>query len=170
MYSNGPHSWKGSFVQETVKVARAVLWVQIVLAVAASALMGLALASSTNARSSIQGRTIVSGAVVSTSILIYGVLLIVAAVVGLIAIRRRDRVWFLRAGIALLAPAVIAVASAVSTGEETVGVQAFVTVDMWASIERTLRLMEWASWLLLATMLLATLSAVLLLLLRRKTE
>lgn len=153
---------------ETVKVVRAVLWVQIVLAVAALALAGVAMASSTNVRSSSQGRTMVAGAVVSSSILVYGVLLIVLAVLGLIAVRRKDRVWFLRAGIGLLAPAVVAVASTVSTGEESAGFQAYVPADMWASIERTLRLMEWASWLVLATMILATLSAVLLLQLRRK--
>ena len=148
---------------------RVVLWAQVVLAVAALVFAGLALAGTADTSSTSRGMTVVGGAVVSGSTLVYGVLLIVLALLGLFAIRRQDRVWFLRAGIALLAPAVVAVASILSAGEEVVGVQGFVSTDAWAAIERTLAWLEWASWLILAAMVLSTLSAVLLLRLRLKT-
>jgi hypothetical protein len=130
--------------------------VQLALTAAALAVTGTALTSST------------SGVMVSTPVITCGLLLTVAAIVGLIALRRPS--LYVRASIVLLAPLALAVASSLtaSTGEDDASVQVLMAAGVWESFQETLRLLELASWLVLAAVVIATVSGLLLLQLKRR--
>lgn len=76
----------------------------------------------------------------------------------------------MRAGIVLLAPLALAIASSLtaSTGEDDASVQVLMAAGVWESLEETLRLLELASWLVLTAVVIATAAGLLLLQLRRR--
>lgn len=140
---------------------------QLALAVAALVLAGVSLMSSTTARSATPGATVVGGALLSTPVIAVGVLLVAGAVLGLVALRRPR--LYSRAAIVQLAPLVLAVATSLSAppDEGDTGSQVLSTYDVGPSIQETLRLLEWSSWLVFVAVLIAASSALLLLRLRR---
>jgi hypothetical protein len=141
------------------------LGVQIVLTVAALVVAGVAMGSETMV--STQGRTVTGGVVVSAPIIVCGLLLLVAGTAGLVALRLRR--GYLRSSIILCAPLALAVASSLSAlPEDGAGEQTLFAYGVQSAIEKTLRLLEFSSWLLLAAVLLSSVSALLLFLLRRR--
>jgi hypothetical protein len=110
------------------------------------------------------GGTVIGGAMVSMPVFACGVLLLAGAVLGLVALRRPH--LHLHAGIALLAPLVLAVGSSLSAWSEEgdVGTE----VLMWRSLEETLRLLELSAALVLGAVIPAAVSGVLFLRFRRR--
>lgn len=148
-----------------VRAAKWLLYGELALTVAALVMAGVALTSGTTTTS---GGTVVGGAMVSTPVILCGVLLIAAGVLGLVALRRpRVRV---RAGIILLAPLAFAVASSLSAlpAEDDSGTQVLMTSQVMESFEETLRLLEWSSSLVVGAVVGAAMSGVLLLRLKRR--
>jgi hypothetical protein len=146
--------------------ARLSLYAQIALTVAALTLAGVALTSRTTTRYS--GLTVTGGVMASGPVIVCGVLLLVAGIMGWVALRLRR--LYLRSSIILCAPLVLALASSLSAPSTDGDVYwlAISADDIGLSIQKTLRLLEWSSWLILVAVLLSALSALLLLLLRRR--
>jgi hypothetical protein len=144
------------------KAATWLLCVQLALTVAALVLAVMAMTSKLTTTSHM---TVAGGVMVSTPVIVCGVLLLAAGILGLVALRRRS--LYLRAGIILLAPLVLAAASSVP-GEEETGSQVLLPQGAWQSFQQTLRLLEWSSGLILGAVIVAALAAVLLLQLRRQ--
>lgn len=136
------------------------LLTQIVLTLGAIAPAVVAMTSSPTVR--ISGMAVSSGVAVSTPVIACGVLLLVAGMTGLIALRSHR--FHLRASIILLTPLVLAVATSLSTSSSD---QAWSGFGVEQSIEDTLRLLEWSSWLILAAVLLSAVSAAFLLVIRK---
>jgi hypothetical protein len=148
-----------------VRAAKWLLCVQLVLTVAALVVAGMALTPSTTSTS---GGSVVGGAMVSMPVIACGVLLIAAAILGLVALRRPN--LYLHAGIALLAPLVLAVGSSLSawSDESDVSAEALLPSGVWQSFEETLRLLELSASLVLGAVIAAAVSGVLFLRVRRR--
>jgi hypothetical protein len=142
------------------------LWLQLALTIASFAVAGVSLLGGQPRVSSRSGRVVVTGVLVSSSVVVYGVLLLAGGVIGLVAVRRRSSVWYLRASIVLLAPAVLGIASSFTTSSVDESVPDDVLPSgTWQDM---LRLLTWSTTLAAAAAVVAVLSAVLVLLLRRK--
>lgn len=143
------------------------LYAQLTLTVAALVLAALSLTPSRTTTTS--GMTVVSGAMVSTPVIGSAVILIAAAVLALVALRKRKQNLYTWAAIALLAPLLSAIATSVtSPAEDVADLQYLENYGIGQQIRETTRWLEWSSWLTLGAMLLAATAAVLLLQLRRK--
>lgn len=148
------------------QAAKWLLYAQLALTAAALVLAFLSMTSGRTTTSS--GMTVVGGAMVSTPVIASGVLLIAAAVLALVALRRPSlHTW---AVIVLLAPLLSAVVTSVTATQEedVVGLQYLETYDVGRQVQETMRWLEWSSWLAVGAMLLAAAAAILLLQLRRK--
>jgi len=148
-----------------VRAAKWLLYGELALTVAALLMAGMALTSD---MTTTPGGAVVGGAMVSTPVLLCGVLLIVGGVLGLVAVRRPS--LSVRAGIILLAPLAFAVVSSLAalSGDDDAGTHALMTSDAMRSFEDTLRLLEWSSSLVFGAVIAAAVSGVLLLLLWRR--
>jgi len=144
------------------------LYAQLALTVAALILAALSLTPSRTTTTS--GMTVVSGAMVSTPLIGSAVILIAAAVLALVALRKRKQNLYTWAAIVLLAPLLSAIATSVTSpqGEDVADLQYLENYGIGQQIQETTRWLEWSSWLTLGAMLLAASAAVLLLQLRRK--
>ncbi|RSM86555.1 hypothetical protein DMH04_12940 [Kibdelosporangium aridum] len=128
------------------------LWAQLVVVLAALAVGALAIFMQP------------AGVVVAMGIGLAPIVLIVGAVMGLIALKRRK--GYVHAGIVQLVPAVFAVASALTPAGEDVGWSGYLPLNMADQITRTLQWLTASMWLIAAATVLAVVSA--LLLFRRK--
>jgi hypothetical protein len=144
------------------RVAKWLLYAQLALTVAALVLVGVALTSDTTTTS---GGIVIRGTMVSTPVILCGVLLIAAGILGLVALRRHS--MYLRAGLILLAPLIVAVGSSLPS-ESDARTQVLLGEDTFGPIEETLRLLSWSASLVFGALLGAAVSGVLLLQLKRR--
>jgi hypothetical protein len=135
-------------ILESPRTLPVLLGGQIALIVAAFAVLGVSLATSTTAM------------MLSSGIMLQGALVIVAGIMGLVAVR--SPAWRVRAGIVLLVPAVLILASSLGTTEPSVG-QDGVPDEVWQSIQHTIQVLTWAHWLTLAAAVLSTVAGTLIL-------
>ncbi|MET0132011.1 MAG: hypothetical protein ABW215_00305 [Kibdelosporangium sp.] len=132
----------------TLASPRTLTWLlggQIALTVAAFAVLGVAFATSA------------TGMMLSSGILLQGVLLIVGGSMGIVAVR--SPVWRVRAAIVLLAPAVLVLASALSPVGPAVG-QDGLPDELWQPLQHTLAVLTWAHWLAFAGTVLSTVAGL----------
>jgi hypothetical protein len=144
------------------KAATWLLCAQLALTVAALVLAVMAMTSKLTTTS---GMAVAGGVMVSTPVIICGVVLLAAGILGLVALRRPS--LYLWAGIILLAPLALAAASSVP-GEEETSSQVLLPQGTWQSFQQSLRLLEWSAGLMFGAVIVAALAAVLLLQLRRR--
>ena len=145
------------------------LWIQIVLTVAAVGLAAVAVQAGSADVSTRSGSTVIVGAAVSSSLLIVCVVLLTGGGLGLVAARRGSRTADLRAGLVLSAPAVLAIGSIPSGSSEAETLPEGVVPDeVLRSLDQMLTLLTWAHWLAFGAVVLAAASAVLILLPNRK--
>jgi hypothetical protein len=144
------------------KAATWLLCAQLALTVAA---LVLAVMTMTSKLTTTSGMAVAGGVMVSTPVIICGVVLLAAGILGLVALRRPS--LYLWAGIILLAPLALAAASSVP-GEEETSSQVLLPQGTWQSFQQSLRLLEWSAGLMFGAVIVAALAAVLLLQLRRR--
>lgn len=136
------------------------LWTQVGLTVAAVGLAAVAVL----AGAADSGATVVVGAAVSSSLLIYGVVLLAGAGLGLVAVRRGSRGAGLRAGLVLVAPVVLVIGSIPSELSEAEEIPDGVVPDaVLRSLDQMLTLLNWAHGLALGAVVLAAASGILIL-------
>jgi hypothetical protein len=145
------------------------LWTHIGLTVAAVGLAVVAVLAGSTDVSTGSGATVVVGAAVSSSLLIYGVVLLAGGGLGLVAVRRGSRGAGLRAGLVLVAPVVLAIGSIPSELSEAEELPEGIVPDaVLRSMDQMLTLLNWAHGLALGAVVLAAASGILILASSRK--
>jgi hypothetical protein len=151
--------------------AKGLLWTQIALTVSAGGLAAVAMASAATRVSTTSGLTWSVGAAVSSPLPIACAVLLAGGALGLVAVHRASRAGCLRAGIVLITPAVLAIASIATAPSKAEAIPEEILPDeVLRSLNRMLALLTWAHRLAFVAAMLAAVCGVLILLSGRKTR